>query len=881
MGNLLSFLSEKWTPHRLRLLHSLKPEDKSNFNQVKIHVPKGSTITPYNKLHGRFIHANTKTPFALVAADQAASGESPDKTVQTPSKNGTGEVGFGGDDAKDDITNSLLHPEMDNNIQQMEVDLLGNHHPSESMMQDTGSMPSMFGDGNSIGDLLSNMSNGSLGQTNENLSFSNLSLTLSGNQNSLSLAPSTNNILMHSDPMETNDAVSSVIGGSGDGSRTENGVEQDSLTIKEVVKMEVVEEEEEKEIDELLKEGLTAATARGITATDIYLMMGQPDTLKFEYDFVKKEHPVNDVSSIHMMKKLVHLAKSSYVEVANPKEYVSVGVVTSPIRSDTPPSKAQQSGTSRSPSTNSRSPRGTGSKGNARGANPTANTKTQGKSTVASKSDADDKKEEGEEDVHFAVPKAVAPVAIRRGQEPSHAQEGQEVLNQLEQMKRPPANFLLPRMKKRQRGVKPLVVQRTILPRPLPQDSLTDNMVSMAIINSSQANMGQFMPIKVSMSSLGTVVSPRALPRPIKPSISGVSTTTIAGVGKTITKTVMAPTPGATKTVVRRIIPINVTNSPENRGNILHSPAPLSFSPVHSPMMPSSPAPESQVNQVSTSQLSTSPSPSAASPQPLGSSTPARESPHPRGSPHLGVADSSLLNTTVIIDRGPATPAQPINNQESSLLNTPIVIDKTHQSISNMDSTLPGDSTFDQTMTPAVTLADSSLLNSSIACGVPSSSMTRHQTTILHISPPEISALLDISMPASENGDTISISMDSSTFRTFGQDISSISPNSTTNELLNSSTLSRDIGNVSPTSSPFKINSLGPEAQWFNGESLDISMSSLLGHLESPEKKRGITPLPLPLSLWFLLYPSLLVSSQSHPETPSWHEMLTLLCRLC
>lgn len=249
-------------------------------------MPKGSTITPYNKLHGRFIHANTKTPFALVAADQpasgespAASGESPDKTVQTPSKNGTGEVGFGGDDAKDDITNSLLHPEMDNNIQQMEVDLLGNHHPSESMMQDTGSMPSMFGDGNSIGDLLSNMSNGSLGQTNENLSFSNLSLTLSGNQNSLSLAPPTNNILMHSDSMETNDAVS-LIGGSGDGSRTENGVEQDSLTIKEVVKMEVVEEEEEKEIDELLKEGLTAASASGITATDIYLMVCIPVQLR-------------------------------------------------------------------------------------------------------------------------------------------------------------------------------------------------------------------------------------------------------------------------------------------------------------------------------------------------------------------------------------------------------------------------------------------------------------------------------------------------------------------------------------------------------------------------------------------------------------------------
>nr|XP_054754699.1 protein cramped-like [Lytechinus pictus] len=847
MGNLLRFLSEKWTPHRLRLLHSLKPEDKSNFNQVKIHLPKGSTVIPYKKLHGRFIHANSKTPFTLVATDQS------------PSKNESREVDLRGEDSKEDITDRILHPEFDNDIK-MEVDLLDNHHPSETLLQET--MPSMFSDGNSIGDLLSNMANGSLEQTNGNLSFSNLSLSLSTNQNSLLLAPPASNILMQHDSIETNNpASSSLVGPAGDGG-VSNGVEQDSSD--DCIKMDVIElEEEKKEMDELLKEGLTAATAVGMTATDIYLMMGQPEMLKFEYDFVKKEHPVHDVSSSHMMKKLLHLAKTSYVEVSNRKEYVSVGIVTSPIRTNTPPSKANQSCSTRSPSTNSRSPRGAGSKGTTRGNNPTTNPKNQTKSIIASKSDANDKKEGDEDGVHFAVPKAAAPVAARRNQEPSHAQEGQEVLNQLEQMKRPPANFLLPRMKKRQRGVKPLVVQRTILPRPLPQESLTDSMVSMAIINSSQANMGQFMPFKVNMSSLGTVVSPRALPRPIKPNVGGVSTNTIAGVGKTITKTVFAPPSGAAKTVVRRIIPVNITNSPENAGNLINSP--VSFSPVHSPMMPSSPAPESQVNQVSTSQLSTSPSPSTASPQPLGSSTPAR------GSPHLGVADSSLLNATVTIDQGPATPAQPINNQvpgtpvqpinnqESSVLNTPIMVDKTHQSLPDMDSTLLGDSTFDQTLTPAVTVADSSLLNSSMACGVTSeTTTTTHPTTPL-ISPPEISALLDISLPASESGDNISISLDSSTFKTFGQNISSISPNSTSNELLNSSTLSRDIGNVSPTSSPFKINSLGPEAQWFNGESLDISMSSLLGHLESPEKKEknqpststsvSVVPLSLPPGL--------------------------------
>ena len=113
-------------------------------------------------------------------------------------------------------------------------------------------------------------------------------------------------------------------------------------------------------------------------------------------------------------------------------QFVSVGTVTSPTRSNTPPSKSHKAGTSGSPSTG-RSPRGSGSRGSGKNA---ATNKAQGKG--AGRDDGADRSKEdeaSEDDVHFAVPKSVAPIAARRNQEPSHAQEGQQVLNQLEQMK--------------------------------------------------------------------------------------------------------------------------------------------------------------------------------------------------------------------------------------------------------------------------------------------------------------------------------------------------------------------------------------------------------------------------------------------------------------
>ncbi|XP_071500859.1 protein cramped-like [Diadema antillarum] len=839
IGNLLNYLSEKWTPHRIRLLHSLKPTDKSNFSQVQLHVPKGTTITPYHKLQGCFIHANSKTPFTMVAKEEpsdegtVASG-SPPKSAKVDGDAKTGNQNENSDDE------GMLHPDLDGNIQDVKVDLLS-HHPSDPIITDGdgGNLSSVFGDNHSLGDLLSTITNGTDTHCGDTLTFSNLSLTLPGNHiPALSLAKPTGTILSHPVSKATDSATTSVPVASSKDTQTSAQVDgkTDSLSQDGNVKAdETVEEEKVLSKDELLRNGLTAKTGTGMNITDVYLMMGQPSTLKFEYEFIKKTNAAKEEAGNQMMNKLVNLAKSSFTEVVKPKQYVSVGVVTSPISNKTPPSKSQ-AGSHNSPA-NSRSPRGGGSRNSSKGA---AGNKAPGKGSAAStaggqpdhgeKNQADPPQEE----VHFAVPKSAAPIALRRSQEPSHAQEGQQMLNQFEQMKRPQANFLLPRMKKRQRGVKPLVVQRTILPRPLPNDKQADHMVSMAILDSSQANMGQFMPIKVNMSSLGNVVPSRTQPRPIKPNITGVSTTTIAGVGKTVTKTVIAPNSGGTKTVVRRIVPVNVTNSPLSGGNILEPSSQTSLSP-DSPLMPSSPAPESQqVNQVSTSQLCNSPLPSSSPSQPLGCSTPARTSPHTIS------ADSSILSTTVILEQGTVPPSP----MDSSVLNTPVVVHKDGPS-TTLGTSLLNSSLVNQPMTPMqpISVADSSLLNTPVVSERDTPSSTNMQpTTTLHISPPEISALLDISLSASENGDGLSsISLDSTTFRTFGQNISATSPNSTTADLLNS-TLSRDIGNSSPTSSPFKINSLGPEAQWFNGESLDISMSSLLGHLESPEKKDRSIP---------------------------------------
>ncbi|XP_033096572.1 protein cramped-like [Anneissia japonica] len=104
--------------------------------------------------------------------------------------------------------------------------------------------------------------------------------------------------------------------------------------------------------DSCLRNGLTLENADDISITDLYLMLGMPPRLKFEYEFANKSVPKAD-NTLNTLQKLVHLAKTQLTNTtAQKQKMVSVGTVTSPVRGIQP---AANSATNRVGVTPSRS----------------------------------------------------------------------------------------------------------------------------------------------------------------------------------------------------------------------------------------------------------------------------------------------------------------------------------------------------------------------------------------------------------------------------------------------------------------------------------------------------------------------------------------------
>lgn len=72
---------------------------------------------------------------------------------------------------------------------------------------------------------------------------------------------------------------------------------------------------------ELLREGVTAETAHMISVADLYLMMGNPEKIILEYEWVDLK-PVQDILDLghltNMLRRLIHLASTEFTDFSKP-----------------------------------------------------------------------------------------------------------------------------------------------------------------------------------------------------------------------------------------------------------------------------------------------------------------------------------------------------------------------------------------------------------------------------------------------------------------------------------------------------------------------------------------------------------------------------------
>ncbi|XP_011812865.1 PREDICTED: protein cramped-like [Colobus angolensis palliatus] len=271
---------------------------------------------------------------------------------------------------------------------------------------------------------------------------------------------------------------------------------------------------------QLREEGWNLQTSESLTLAEVYLMMGKPSKLQLEYDWLgpgrQDPRPGSPPTTFHKQRLLSCLLKLISTEV-NPKLALEANTVsTASVRpmqeeqSVTPPGKVVTV-SSRSP----RCPRNQASLRSSKTFPPSSAPCSSGlrnpprpllvpgpSSTGSSDSDGG----------LFAVPTTLPPNS-RHGKLFSPSKEAELTFRQHLNSISMQSDFFLPKPRKlRNRHLrKPLVVQRTLLPRP--SENQSHNVCSFSILsNSSVTGRGSFRPIQSSLTKA-------ALSRPIVPKV--------------------------------------------------------------------------------------------------------------------------------------------------------------------------------------------------------------------------------------------------------------------------------------------------------------------------------------------------------------------------
>ncbi|XP_007937838.1 protein cramped-like [Orycteropus afer afer] len=260
------------------------------------------------------------------------------------------------------------------------------------------------------------------------------------------------------------------------------------------------------------EEGWNLQTSESLTLAEVYLMLGKPSKLQLEYDWLAVQGPeprAGAPAALHTQRLLSCLLRLIATEV-NPKLAPEANATPTasakPAQEEQPlplPGKvvAVSSRSPRCPRSKAFSPHAAPCSSGLR--NPLRPLLVAGPPSTGS-SDADGGL--------FAVPTTLPPNS-RHGKLFSPSKEGELTLHQHLGSVSMQSDFFLPKPRKlRNRHLrKPLVVQRTLLPRP--SESQAHSVCSFSILsNSSVTGRGSFRPIQSSLTKA-------ALSRPIVPKV--------------------------------------------------------------------------------------------------------------------------------------------------------------------------------------------------------------------------------------------------------------------------------------------------------------------------------------------------------------------------
>ncbi|XP_043567982.1 protein cramped-like isoform X1 [Chiloscyllium plagiosum] len=267
------------------------------------------------------------------------------------------------------------------------------------------------------------------------------------------------------------------------------------------------------------EDGWSQSTSENLTLAELYLMLGKPNKLQLEYDWVQTSRNNSEETertrgtSQRLLKCLLQIISTEVNPKPNPE---SSSVATSPMKLSqddqmhTPPGKVI---------TLARSPGCVRNAAAVRCNKTVTPTATSGMRNVqktlvvpCSSGSSGSSSNDADSGV-FAVP-TILPPNSRHNKIYSPSKETDLTFRQrLDSFSRPP-DIYLPKQRKlrNNRPRKPLVVQRTLLPRPTGNSS--QHVCSFSILSNSATGTGSFRPLQSSLSkaSLARPIVPKAIP---------------------------------------------------------------------------------------------------------------------------------------------------------------------------------------------------------------------------------------------------------------------------------------------------------------------------------------------------------------------------------
>ncbi|XP_066286653.1 protein cramped-like isoform X2 [Branchiostoma lanceolatum] len=225
-------------------------------------------------------------------------------------------------------------------------------------------------------------------------------------------------------------------------------------------------------LEQAVREGWTLQTVGMLTFAELFVMLGKPSKLQLEYDWVQEK--IVDVDHVSAVWKIIRLAAFELDLLNNKQKNVSVG--TSPMK--VPPASPPGVPGGSPPATVTPSV----SRMGVRKPQSPPNNKTLQPAATSTPIRRDS--------AGFIMPTTVAPARARPAAQLTQADR--EFRAQLDSLNKRPDIFL-PRKTRGRGGRKPIVVQRTLLPRP---SQPSRHMMSLSFIHNSHAAIqGSFTPI--------------------------------------------------------------------------------------------------------------------------------------------------------------------------------------------------------------------------------------------------------------------------------------------------------------------------------------------------------------------------------------------------